>query len=53
MQGPEQENTSAKWNRAPPPPPPLNPRVDTLAFQQIQIDHYIGSNIFLTCICQR
>lgn len=44
MQGPEQENTSAKWSRA--PPPPLNPQIDTLAFQQIEIDHYIGNNIF-------
>lgn len=49
-QGPEQENTSTKWSRA--PPPPLNPQIDTLAFQQIEIDHYIGNNsIFLKCIC--
>lgn len=47
MQGPEQENTSVKWSRA--PPPPLNPQVDTLTFQQIEIDHYIGRNIFLRC----
>ncbi|XP_011873098.1 PREDICTED: DNA polymerase delta catalytic subunit isoform X1 [Vollenhovia emeryi] len=39
-EGPEQENTSAKWSRA--PPPPLNPKIDTLTFQQIEIDHYIG-----------
>lgn len=42
LQGPEQENTSAKWSR--PPPPPLNPQIDALAFQQIEIDHYIGNN---------
>lgn len=40
IQGPEQENTSVKWNRA--PVPPLNPQIDTLSFQQIEIDHYIG-----------
>ncbi|KAL2713432.1 DNA polymerase delta catalytic subunit isoform X1 [Vespula squamosa] len=38
--GPEQENISVKWNR--PPPPDLNPQIDTLTFQQIDIDHYIG-----------
>jgi len=47
-QGPEQENTSAKWSRA--PPPPLNPQIDTLTFQQIEIDHYTG-NIILKCTC--
>ncbi|XP_011645822.1 DNA polymerase delta catalytic subunit isoform X2 [Pogonomyrmex barbatus] len=39
-EGPEQENTSAKWSRT--PPPSLNPQIDTLTFQQIEIDHYIG-----------
>lgn len=42
LQGPEQEKTSAKWSRA--SPPPLNPQTDTLTFQQIEIDHYIGNN---------
>ncbi|XP_043474062.1 DNA polymerase delta catalytic subunit isoform X1 [Leptopilina heterotoma] len=37
-EGPEQENTSAKWSR--PPPPNLNPSKDTLCFQQIDVDHY-------------
>nr|XP_050865764.1 DNA polymerase delta catalytic subunit isoform X2 [Vespula vulgaris] len=39
-EGPEQENISVKWNR--PLPPDLNPQIDTLTFQQIDIDHYIG-----------
>ncbi|XP_033225381.1 DNA polymerase delta catalytic subunit isoform X2 [Belonocnema kinseyi] len=37
-EGPEQENTSAKWSR--PPPPILNPTKDSLAFQQLDVDHY-------------
>lgn len=45
LQGPEQENTFAKWSRA--SPPLSNSQVDTLAFQQIEIDHYIGNNISL------
>ncbi|XP_015438316.1 PREDICTED: DNA polymerase delta catalytic subunit [Dufourea novaeangliae] len=40
-EGPEQENTSAKWSR--PPPPELNPQKDSLIFQQIEIDHYSGA----------
>ena len=40
-EGPEQENTSLKWNR--PPPPELNPQKDPLIFQQIEIDHYTGA----------
>ncbi|KAK2581604.1 hypothetical protein KPH14_002110 [Odynerus spinipes] len=39
-EGPEQENTCARWSR--PPPPDLNPQTDILTFQQIDIDHYIG-----------
>lgn len=39
-QGPAQENTSAKWSR--PDPPDYNPSKDSLAFQQIEIDHYNG-----------
>ncbi|XP_043259599.1 DNA polymerase delta catalytic subunit [Colletes gigas] len=39
-EGPEQENTFSKWNR--PPPSQLNPNVDVLIFQQIEIDHYLG-----------
>ncbi|KAJ8686284.1 hypothetical protein QAD02_022078 [Eretmocerus hayati] len=38
-EGPEQENTYAKWSR--PDPPSLDPSKDTLCFQQIEIDHYI------------
>ncbi|XP_070161399.1 DNA polymerase delta catalytic subunit [Polyergus mexicanus] len=39
-EGPEQENISVKWSRT--SPPSLNPQTDTLTFQQIEIDHYIG-----------
>ncbi|XP_024939550.1 DNA polymerase delta catalytic subunit isoform X2 [Cephus cinctus] len=42
-EGPEQEATSAKWSR--PPPPALNPAKDSLTFQQIEVDHYIGRPI--------
>ncbi|XP_012279628.1 DNA polymerase delta catalytic subunit [Orussus abietinus] len=40
-EGPEQENTSVKWNR--PNPPDLNPAEDSLIFQQIDVDHYTGT----------
>nr|BAJ78744.1 DNA polymerase delta catalytic subunit [Aposthonia japonica] len=39
-EGPESQETSAKWCR--PSLPTLNPSVDTLIFQQIDIDHYTG-----------
>ena len=39
-QGPEAENTCAKWSR--PQPKDYNPEVEPLVFQQIDIDHYIG-----------
>lgn len=42
-EGPEQENTSAKWSR--PDPPSFNPTNDNLAFQQIEVDHYNGKPI--------
>ena len=32
--------TSLKWSRA--DPPPIDPNNDTIIFQQIEIDHYIG-----------
>ncbi|XP_046489003.1 DNA polymerase delta catalytic subunit isoform X2 [Neodiprion pinetum] len=38
--GPDQENTCSKWNR--PDPRPFNPQTDSLTFQQIEVDHYIG-----------
>ena len=34
------EERFVRWRR--PPPPPLNTEKDTLVFQQIDIDHYIG-----------
>ena len=32
-----------KWRR--PPPPHINPRTDSITFQQIEIDHYMGNPI--------
>ncbi|XP_075212279.1 DNA polymerase delta 1, catalytic subunit isoform X2 [Lycorma delicatula] len=40
-QGPDTVQTSEKWSRR--PPPKINPTVDKLEFQQIDIDHYSGS----------
>ncbi|XP_057321007.1 DNA polymerase delta catalytic subunit isoform X2 [Microplitis mediator] len=37
---PEEENPSSKWTR--PAAPELNPTTDSLTFQQIEVDHYIG-----------
>ncbi|XP_034948742.1 DNA polymerase delta catalytic subunit [Chelonus insularis] len=42
-EGPEQQNTSAKWCR--PPPPDFDPEKDKLVFQQIDVDHYIGKQL--------
>ncbi|XP_053690077.1 DNA polymerase delta catalytic subunit [Sabethes cyaneus] len=39
-QGPEVENTCAKWSR--PQPRDYNPNQDALIFQQIDIEHYVG-----------
>ncbi|GBP55662.1 DNA polymerase delta catalytic subunit [Eumeta japonica] len=39
--GPENRITNSKWSR--PSPPILNPSIDKLTFQQLDIDHYIGS----------
>lgn len=39
-QGPENEDHFTKWAR--PPPPNIHPDADSLTFQQIDIDHYIG-----------
>lgn len=39
-EGPESSQTSHKWAR--PNLPPLNPKVDAVVFQQIEIDNYIG-----------
>ncbi|KAI8481510.1 DNA polymerase delta catalytic subunit [Branchiostoma belcheri] len=41
--GPVTANTRKKWVR--PPPPSLNPRTDTISFQQIDLDHYIGNSV--------
>lgn len=38
--GPENEETCEKWAR--PNPPNIHPNVDSLVFQQIDIDNYIG-----------
>lgn len=38
--GPEAEESIAKWAR--PPVPPLDPKKDTITYQQIDLDHYIG-----------
>uniref|UniRef100_A0A8D8ACP3 DNA polymerase n=1 Tax=Culex pipiens TaxID=7175 RepID=A0A8D8ACP3_CULPI len=42
-QGPEAQNTCAKWSR--PKPREYNPEVEGLVFQQIDIDHYIGQPV--------
>ncbi|XP_064480973.1 DNA polymerase delta catalytic subunit-like isoform X2 [Ornithodoros turicata] len=39
-QGPEDTCTSARWAR--PAVPPLRPSVDSLEFQQLDLDHYLG-----------
>nr|XP_019534411.2 DNA polymerase delta catalytic subunit [Aedes albopictus] len=39
-QGPEAENTCARWSR--PQPREYRPDEDRLVFQQIDIDHYVG-----------
>lgn len=39
--GPETQFSNSRWCR--PAPPPLDPLTDTLTFQQIEIDHYIGA----------
>ena len=38
--GPALKSMYDQWAR--PPPPPLNPAVDSLTFQQVELDHYIG-----------
>merc|ERR1719450_1924461 len=39
-EGPEQQATYHKWAR--PEPRSLDPKVDSLVFQQVELDHYIG-----------
>ncbi|OWR45213.1 DNA polymerase delta catalytic subunit [Danaus plexippus plexippus] len=39
-EGPENQNTNMKWSR--PQPPDLDPKVNKLVFQQLDIDHYNG-----------
>lgn len=39
-EGPETQSTNMKWSR--PNPPQINPKTDTLVFQQLDIDHYNG-----------
>lgn len=40
-EGPEAKNTVIKWGR--PALPYFNPSLDSIEFQQIEIDHYIGT----------
>ena len=39
-EGPAMESTYAKWTR--PAPPSLDPAKDSISFQQVELDHYIG-----------
>jgi len=39
-EGPENQQTCEKWSR--PDPPDFNSFTDSLIFQQIDIDHYVG-----------
>ncbi|KAL5007030.1 hypothetical protein ScPMuIL_015836 [Solemya velum] len=41
--GPENETTSSKWSR--PPVGPIDPSKDTLAFQQLDVDFYVGKHL--------
>ena len=40
-EGPENVQTSVKWSRV--DPPELNPQTDSLVFQQIDVENYLGS----------
>lgn len=40
-EGPENQQTCIKWSR--PDPPNLNPSVDNLVFQQLDVENYIGT----------
>ncbi|KOB68271.1 DNA polymerase [Operophtera brumata] len=42
-EGPENQASNMKWSR--PPPPALNPKKDSLVFQQLDIDHYNGQPV--------
>ncbi|XP_043268576.1 DNA polymerase delta catalytic subunit isoform X2 [Venturia canescens] len=42
-EGPESKTTCEKWSR--PAPPPLNPSKNSLTFQQIEVDHYVGTHL--------
>ncbi|KAI8435154.1 hypothetical protein MSG28_003528 [Choristoneura fumiferana] len=42
-EGPDNQSTNIKWSR--PPPPAMNPKMDKLVFQQLDIDHYNGQPI--------
>lgn len=43
-EGPENQQTCIKWAR--PDPPALSPQHDSLIFQQIDIEHYIGQPLY-------
>lgn len=42
--GPENRNSSVKWSR--PAVKPLDPELDDIIFQQLDIDHYTGKPVF-------
>lgn len=41
--GPDNVATSTKWSR--PPAPALNPKSDSVTFQQMDVDYYIGKHL--------
>ncbi|XP_013418997.1 DNA polymerase delta catalytic subunit [Lingula anatina] len=41
-EGPEYMTTSVKWSR--PPLPSIDPKKDTIIFQQLDLDHYTGTH---------
>ncbi|XP_014256451.1 DNA polymerase delta catalytic subunit isoform X2 [Cimex lectularius] len=43
LEGPNSESANQKWKR--PDPPVLNPNIDTISFQQLEIDHYNGKPV--------
>lgn len=50
-EGPEAQTTSMKWSR--PKVPPFDPEVDSLVFQQLDVDYFVGVLIYLFTVCSR
>lgn len=50
-EGPEAQTTSMKWSR--PKVPPFDPEVDSLVFQQLDVDYFVGVliNLFFCTYC--